>query len=249
MKRLNRYTKERFASLPPAAQHKKCIELLNCIGINEPRENLQTMYQDLCVWLRLEEIDVSNIEQLEKRLYLHHSLAGMPFGETALLPFVRTLDRTDAVPFLQIHTYLDGLRSCHNVGSIIRTAEAFRLGPVHLSCDMMPPNHPQSRKTSMGAWEHVSVSVIDSPESLPHPLIALETVDNAIDFHELTYPNSCTLLLGNEVLGINQNLLKKADYIVTIPLKGRKNSLNVANAFAIVAAQISCQLKGKNHRA
>jgi tRNA G18 (ribose-2'-O)-methylase SpoU len=247
MKRLHRYTKEKFTSLPLASQHKKCIELLICLGEKEESDDLHAMYKDLCSWLHLSEIDISNIEQLEQRLYLHHSVSGVPINEPDFLPSVRTQDRNDALPFLQVHTYLDGLRSCHNVGSIVRTAEAFRLGPVHLSSDMMPANHPQIRKTSMGSWEHVVIDVVDDIETLPRPLIAVETVEKALDFRELTYPSICTILLGNEVRGINQKLLNEADVIITIPLVGRKNSINVANAFAIVAAQISYQARKKIH--
>ncbi len=249
MKRLHRYTEGKFSSLSSASQHKKCIELLKSLGTNRQDDDLYAMYRDLCSWLHLAKIDVLDIEQLEKRLYLHHSLAGIPVVERDLLPSIRTQDRKDALPFLHVHTYLDALRSCHNVGSIIRTAEAFRLGPVHLSFDMMPTDHPQIRKTSMGAWEHVPIDVAKSYETLPRPLIALETVDNAIAFHELTYPDTCTILLGNEVRGINQDLLKEADIIITIPLVGKKNSINVANAFAIVAAQIACQQRKRNHHA
>jgi tRNA(Leu) C34 or U34 (ribose-2'-O)-methylase TrmL len=247
VKRTHRYTEGKFSSLSIASQHKKCIELLNCIGTEAQDDALYKMYHTLCLWLHLPEINFLDIEQIEKRLHLHYNLAAIPIVESTFLPSVRTQDRSDALPFLNVHTFLDGLRSCHNVGSIIRTAEAFRLGPIHLSRDMMPIHHPQIQKTSMGAWKHISLDVTESYDTLPRPLIAVETVDAALSFHECIYPDVCTILLGNEVRGINRDLLKRADTIITIPLVGKKNSLNVANAFAIVAAQISCQLRRKTY--
>ena len=73
---------------------------------------------------------------------------------------------------------------------------------------------------------------------LPRPIIALETVEGATPHHEYPFPKSGTLVLGNEEYGCSQDILSVADAFISIPLYGRKNSLNVANAFSIVAETI-----------
>ena len=75
--------------------------------------------------------------------------------------------------------------------------------------------------------------------NLKKPLIALETVENAPSIYDFSFPETFSLLLGNEEYGLKEKTLRQADHIVQIPLLGSKNSLNVANAFAIVAGEIS----------
>lgn len=182
-----------------------------------------------------------NEEAIERRFHEHLRLSGRSIAEHDFLSNLIVGDSKEGAPWLFIHTYLDGLRSCHNVGSIVRTTESFRLGPIHLSCDMMACDHPQIKKTSMGAFDHVTISHGTDLRTLPKPWIAIETVRGAPAYNEMLYPESCTLVLGNEERGIQASLLKECDFVVTIPLAGRKNSLNVANAFAIVASEVALQ--------
>ena len=74
--------------------------------------------------------------------------------------------------------------------------------------------------------------------SCPGPLIALETMETAPSLFDFEFPESFTLLLGNEERGLKESTLQAADHVVQIPLIGSKNSLNVAAAFAIAAANI-----------
>ena len=102
---------------------------------------------------------------------------------------------------------------------------------------MMPAGHPQIQRTSMGSWKHVDIR----RDEAPRPWIALETAPKASAFDEWIYPKGCTIVVGNEERGIRSSLLKQCDAIVCIPLSGHKNSLNVANAYAIVAAEAAMQ--------
>ena len=97
----------------------------------------------------------------------------------------------------------------------------------------------------MKAWEWVSCYENASFEHLPKPLIALETTDNAISLYDFIFPTVFTIALGNEEYGCSSDVLKCADIILEIPLVGRKNSLNVANTFAIVASEIQRQKRLK----
>lgn len=69
----------------------------------------------------------------------------------------------------------------------------------------------------------------------------METAAEAIPITDFEFPETFTLVIGNEEYGCSDAILAQADYVIKIPLRGRKNSLNVANAFAIAAAEISRQ--------
>ena len=74
--------------------------------------------------------------------------------------------------------------------------------------------------------------------TLKRPIIALETCDKALSLYDFLFPTSFTLVVGNEEYGCSDESLILADFIVEIPLRGHKNSLNVANALAIAANEI-----------
>lgn len=240
MKRIFCFSEKTFQTLTKEHQHKKCAELLKEIVCQKNAEELRSEYAKLCSWIGLQGIEWDD-ESIEHRFHDHMRQAGRSVLEHDFLCHLTIGDKESISPWLSIYTFLDGLRSCHNVGSIIRTVECFRLGPVHLSSDMMLPDHPQIQKTSMGAWKYVQIFHGTLMENLPRPWIALETVQGAPAYNEMLYPELCTLIVGNEERGIHDSLLKECDSVVTIPIVGSKNSLNVANAFAIVAAEVASQ--------
>jgi tRNA G18 (ribose-2'-O)-methylase SpoU len=96
-------------------------------------------------------------------------------------------------------------------------------------------------KTAMGCHDKVRCFDLNENISLPRPIIALETAKNAPSIYEYRFPETFTLILGNEEYGISDEWLKQCDQIVTIPMYGFKNSLNVASAFAIAAHEIRKQ--------
>ena len=143
---------------------------------------------------------------------------------------------------------LDNLRSVFNVGALFRTAECFGVQKIFL-CGYTPtPENPKLRKTSMGTekhieWEHLPQfeNVLNHLHKMKILVYALETEKSAINIHKTSFPKPCALLVGNEALGISTNILKLVDKIVTIPLSGWKNSLNVAIATAVCLYEISRQ--------
>jgi tRNA G18 (ribose-2'-O)-methylase SpoU len=163
-----------------------------------------------------------------------------------LLPHIKKKDRPSAgeEPW-PLAVYLDHIRSAHNVGSILRTVEAFSLGKVYFSSDTPYIDHSQVQKASMGTFDQVPCFRDSSVADLPKPVIALETSEDAISLYEFLFPGKFSLVIGNEEYGCSDEVLRKADYLVEIPLRGRKNSLNVANAFAIAAAEIAKQNRKK----
>ena len=240
MRPLFRFSEKAFRAMEAKQQHKKCFALLKEIFSHPEDQLLRNEYTKICSWMGLDPISW-NAEGLEQRFHDHVKKSGRSIQEHDFLSAVHKGDQPNGSAWLGVHTYLDGLRSCHNVGSIIRTIEAFRLGPVHLAPEMMAPTHPQIVKTSMGTWQHVEIFHEQDREGIPRPWIAIETVVNAPAWNEWIYPIPCTLIVGNEERGISRSLLKECDAVVAIPLVGQKNSLNVANAFAIVAAEVAAQ--------
>ncbi len=141
-----------------------------------------------------------------------------------------------------IFLILNNLRSTFNIGSIIRTSECFGIYKIFFCGYTATPNHPKVKKISMGTysqieWEYVEKieDVISRMKKKKIEIIALETTTDAENLSNFIIPKPVCLILGNEALGINAKVLKMADRIVQIPLYGWKNSLNVANAFSIVA--------------
>lgn len=140
---------------------------------------------------------------------------------------------------------LDNLRSAFNVGSIFRTSEAARVGEL-LLCGITPyPPHPQLDRTGLGAvdrvrWRHL-VSTVEAVRELRGagiPVWAVEVAEGARSLREVTFPQPVAVIFGHETAGISSEVLREVDGVVEIPLYGRKNSLNVASAYAVVVFEI-----------
>jgi|JI10StandDraft_1071094.scaffolds.fasta_scaffold03375_8 tRNA G18 (ribose-2'-O)-methylase SpoU len=231
------FTKDKFLSLTIRRQHKHAGLYLR--SLYEKRVPLDLHYRAMESWLHLPPLKEST-ENLIDRFQYHMQEAALSLSEDRLL--VKQLDTLTATPFGTVTTYLENLRSAYNIGNILRTIEALRLGPLIFSENMPTASHPKVQKTAMGT-ENIVPSKQGDLNTLPRPLIALETVKNAPSLYEFTFPPSFTLLIGNEEYGLKEETLQIADHIVQIPLFGSKNSLNVANAFAITAHFIKNQLR------
>ena len=235
------FTKRKFLSLKESLQHKKASELLKELFASEKKTPLIRAYQSMEDWLELPNLDFLNQEELSHRFHFHLHEAQLSLQEHSLL-HVKTKDLPSAVPFLPIHIFLSSLRSAFNVGSILRTVEAFRLGTVHFSKTTPTPQNPKVQKASMNTFDKVPCLTNSQTETLPRPWIALETATPSTPLSSFFFPSTFTLILGNEEFGIPKELLDQCDFIVEIPLCGSKNSLNVAAAFAIAAATIRSQV-------
>lgn len=234
------FTERKFLALPRSRQHKKCAELLREV-YETPNQELLEDYIRWTQWMEEEYLIQLDRKQISDRYHWHLQHAGCQWKEHNLLPKISTKDRTSTVsPPLNLSIYLDNIRSAHNVGSIMRTTEAYALGSLILSDSTPGPDQKQVRDAAMGTdqwikWNRKSI------DQLPRPIIAMETSEEAIPLTDYLFPDEFTLALGNEEYGCSDELLQTADTIIEIPLRGRKNSLNVANAFAIVANEITRQ--------
>lgn len=239
------FTKRKFLELPLKRQHRKCAELLSQMyhrlaeKIDISNEIL--LYDSLITWMHKEKLENINPQTISDRYHSHLQLANCSKKEHHLLPRIRTGDRLEGANPWLIDIYLDHIRSAHNVGSIIRTMEAFRLGILYFSDQTPFVDHKQVQDTAMGAQSWITCKKEIALNELSRPIIALETSMDAISLYKFIFPTKFTLAIGNEEYGCSQSTLQEADYIVEIPLRGRKNSLNVANAFALVAGEIMRQ--------
>lgn len=133
-----------------------------------------------------------------------------------------------------VHVVLDNLRSSFNVGSIFRSAEAFGATKIHLCGYTATPENSKTAKAALGAHDWVSwqywENTLECLESLKQDgfeVFAFETAEGAKPLSKCNPTPKVALLLGNERYGLASPTLKRADTLVEIPLKGRKNSLNV----------------------
>lgn len=230
------FTKRKFFLLDLKQRHKKCAELLR--RHYEEKTADFSEYNTWLSWLNLSAYIHTDFKALADRYHWHLQQAGLSLKEHNLLPSLRTGDRIPQLGFPEIAIYLDHVRSAYNVGSILRTAEALRIGKVYFSEKTPFTDNEKVIRTAMGAAELVPCFQNVPLRDLPRPLIALDTSNAAIALEEFTFPTSFTLILGNEEYGISNGSLQEVDQIVEIPLYGAKNSLNIACAFAIAAAKI-----------
>lgn len=238
------FTKTKFLSLPTAQQHKKRAELLRQIyELNS--ETLLTEYNQLQSWLNEPSLVDLNREKIADRFHEHLKKAEFAVSEHQLLSSIKKNDRETAAPLWPIAIYLDQLRSAFNVGSILRTVEALSLGTVYFSQSTPNISHKQVQKAAMGTEKWMKVYSDTPLEELPKPIIALELSSYSVPLYQFIFPETFTLVLGNEEYGCSAASLAQANYLIEIPMRGRKNSLNVANAFAIVAGEIQRQKQMK----
>jgi tRNA G18 (ribose-2'-O)-methylase SpoU len=236
-------TENEFLRFSERFRNKLAAKLLRAFHEQrEPRSLL--LYRKLESWSNLPPLPEAEFDTLSNRYHYHLEKAKITLKEHDLLfPPFHQIDTPTDTPYLPIAIYLDSLRSAFNVGSILRTTEAFRLGKVCFGKTTPYIDNPKVQKTSMCAYDKVLCEQNPPLNTLPHPLIALETAPNAPSIFDFPFPKSFTLLLGNEEYGLSKELLSKSDAIVAIPLYGFKNSLNVASAFAIAASVISHTLR------
>ena len=151
---------------------------------------------------------------------------------------------------IQLRALLDNIRSAWNVGSIFRTADGLGIRKLYL-CGITPtPQNDSVRKTSLGAeetvaWEY-SRNALETAIDLKNKgfaLIALEQDEHAKTLSEFRTSEidsqKSVLIVGNEVTGVDPELLNICDQIIHIPMHGRKHSLNVEVAFGIAAYQLT----------
>ena len=134
------------------------------------------------------------------------------------------------------------IRSTYNVGSIFRTADGAGVARIYLTGYTPAPPHPGITKTALGAekfvpWEKAKnlSSVLKKLKKEKFRIVAVEQDKQSETYVSFRAKGNICLVLGNEVRGLSKAVLQKCDDMIEIPMRGKKESLNVSVAFGIVA--------------
>ncbi len=153
---------------------------------------------------------------------------------------VQAFKKAPKIPFKIV---LDNVRSLNNVGSAFRTADAFRVEAIYLCGITAQPPHREIQKTALGAtasvdWKYFATSAqaVDTLRADNYQIIAIEQADESIELQDvqLDTKKKYALVFGNEVRGVEDDIVKKADKVIEIPQFGTKHSLNVAVSIGVV---------------
>ena len=199
-------------------------------------------------WMKLPESEHLTGKNQAQMIDLYKTFrmrAGLGFERDVYLeqePGDREVANEKPIPFAVL---VHNLRSAFNVGSIIRSTDCFGLEGVHLSGYSTGPDHVTVKSAARGCQEWIPIKRWDSPfdcvkwhKENGYEIIALETGEDIPGINEVSWPKKGLIILGNEELGIAPELMAEATMKVTIPMAGRKASMNVAGAFAIMAFKI-----------
>lgn len=146
---------------------------------------------------------------------------------------------------------LDNIRSMMNIGSVFRTADAFKLEGIYLCGITAKPPHREIHKTALGATESVewkyfdnSIDAIKELQQKDFNIIALEQTDNSIDLLKFKPKanEKYAVVFGNEVKGVEDEILKLCDNVFEIPQFGTKHSLNISVTAGIVVWHLFSKL-------
>lgn len=159
----------------------------------------------------------------------------------------KQFQEAEKIPLILI---LDNVRSHLNVGSVFRTADAFRVEKIYLCGITGVPPHRDIQKTALGATETVSWEYRENITELVKELKAADTlvasveqVENATYLHQFQVPENRKLavVLGNEVEGVSQEVVNLSDAVIEIPQFGTKHSLNISVSAGMVVWEVAKQ--------
>jgi tRNA G18 (ribose-2'-O)-methylase SpoU len=148
---------------------------------------------------------------------------------------------------MNTYVILDNIRSVHNVGSIFRTCDAAAVSKLYL-CGVTPTpvdrfgrNRKDLAKVALGAeksvaWEHVEdiQTIIKKLKEDGARIVAVEQDPRSKLCTDISVQKAVAFVFGREVEGISQDILQMCNEIIEIPMKGKKESLNVSVAVGIV---------------
>jgi tRNA G18 (ribose-2'-O)-methylase SpoU len=157
-----------------------------------------------------------------------HRISPEEFGNVEKLPLV---------------VVLDNVRSLHNIGSVFRTSDAFRVESVYLCGITAVPPHPDMHNTAVGAeytvnWKYMqnTIHAVEELKQNGYVVYSIEQTEGSVMLNEwlLEKDKKYAVILGNEVKGVQQEVIDRSHGCIEIPQFGTKHSLNVSVAAGIV---------------
>ena len=141
---------------------------------------------------------------------------------------------------------LDGLEDPHNLGAILRTADAVSVNGIIIPKNRSVSLNDTVAKVSTGAIEYVKVcqvanltQAINVLKEKGYWVVALELTDGAIEYTSMKYDMPTVLIIGSEGKGVSRLVLEQADYKVYLPMSGHVNSLNASVSASIMLYEIN----------
>ena len=147
---------------------------------------------------------------------------------------------TEKIPVVVL---LDNVRSLHNVGSVFRTSDAFLVQTLYLCGYTGTPPNKEINKTALGStesvtWKHEAniVSLVKELKNQGFSVFSVEQAENSVFLHDFTpkTDEKYALVFGNEVNGVDQEVINLSDGVIEISQGGTKHSLNIAVSAGIV---------------
>lgn len=169
---------------------------------------------------------------------------------------ITELNRLSAEEFksvekLPLVVVLDNIRSLHNIGSVFRTSDAFRVASIYLCGITATPPHAEIHKTALGAedtveWKYFN-DTLDAVKELRDngfDIFSVEQVEGSVMLEDFLPDKGkkYAIILGNEVKGVRQDVVDASDGCIEIPQYGTKHSLNVSVTSGIVIWDLFCKL-------
>ena len=157
-------------------------------------------------------------------------------------------------PKLPLIVVLDDVRSLHNVGSVFRSGDAFRVEAVYLCGITATPPHPEIHKTALGgedsvAWRYfpTATEAIESLHNDGFFVYSIEQVEGSTKLQNLQLDTDrrYAIVLGNEVKGVHQEVVDMSDGCLEIPQFGTKHSLNVSVTAGMVIWEVAKKFLSK----
>lgn len=162
-----------------------------------------------------------------------------------------SIDRFKQAKKTPLIIVLDNIRSLNNVGSVFRTCDAFLVEKIYLCGITAIPPHKDIHKTALGstesvAWEYVknTTDLIFQLKSENIQILSIEQAENSVMLENFM-PNTNSkyaIIFGNEVKGVQQEVVNESDIVIEIPQYGTKHSLNIAVSTGIVIWDLFCKI-------
>lgn len=157
---------------------------------------------------------------------------------------VATFKQAQKLPLIMV---LDNVRSLHNVGSVLRTADAFRIEAVYMCGITATPPSAEIHKTALGAedsvaWQYFedTLQAVEKLKTEGYTVLAVEQVEGSLKLGDFAFESQkkYALVMGNEVKGVRQDVVDACHQALEIPQYGTKHSMNVSVTAGIVMWEV-----------
>lgn len=161
---------------------------------------------------------------------------------------VEEFKETEKLPLVVV---LDEVRSLHNIGAVFRTSDAFLINRIYLCGITATPPHPELHKTALGAeytveWKYCkhTQDAVDELHAEGYTVFAIEQCEGSMMLGDLVLEENkkYAIVMGNEVKGVQQDVVNRCDGCIEIPQYGTKHSLNVSVTTGIVLWEFANKL-------